>query len=109
MLVAQEVATQLIRSLRGPVAAVESQDKALADQLRRAGTSVLLNVAEAKKRVGKDRAHLFRIAAGSAEEVRAALTVATGWGYITDESVAHTLELLDRELALLWGLTRHKG
>ena len=109
MLVAQEVASQLIRSLRAPLLAVERQDKDLGGQLRRAGASVLLNVCEAQKRVGKDRAHLFRIAAGSAEEVRAALSIATGWGYITDDSVVQALALVDRELALLWGLTRRKA
>ena len=109
MLVAQEVASQLIRSLRSSVEAVERQDKDLANQLRRAASSVLMNVSEGKKRVGKDRAHLFRIAAGSAEEVRAGLSIATGWGYITDDSVADALLILDRELALLWGLTRLKA
>ena len=109
MLVAQEVASQLIRAQRPSLDAVERHDKDLANQLRRAGSSVLMNVSEAKKRIGKDRAHLFRIAAGSAEEVRAALSIATGWGYLTDASVASALALLDRELALLWGLTRRKS
>jgi hypothetical protein len=42
MLIAQEVASQLIKSLRIPVEQIGSRDGALAGQLRRAGSSVLL-------------------------------------------------------------------
>ncbi len=106
MLVAQEVASSLIRSLRGSVETLARHDASLADQLRRASSSVLLNLAEGQRRVGRDRLHLYRVAAGSAAEVHAALEIATAWGYLADEHVALSRELLDRELALLWGLTR---
>jgi len=106
MLVAYEVAGSLIRSLRSPVELVARHDSSLADQLRRAASSILLNVAEGHRRIGRDRLHLFRVAAGSAAEVRAALDIASAWGYVGDETLALPRELVDRELALLWGLTR---
>jgi four helix bundle protein len=100
-----EVALELVRSLREPVRRIRQADAALADQVRRAAQSVPLNVAEARKRVGKDRLHLWRVAAGSAAEVRAALGVAVAWGYVRAAEVAEPLALLDRECAMLWRLT----
>ncbi len=108
MLIAYKLAVDLARSLRPAIDAVTRHDKALADQMRRATTSIVLNIAEGERRVGRDQTHLYRIAAGSASEVRAALDVASVWGYVDDEPIAHARELLDRELGLLWGLTRKR-
>jgi four helix bundle protein len=72
---------------------------------RRAGSSVPLNIAEGARRTGRDRHHAYRIAAGSAAEVRAALSVAHGWGYIEPLQAQTTDALIDRLLALLWRLT----
>ncbi len=107
MLIAQEVAAAIIQSLREPVQAIARHDASLANQVRRAASSILLNVAEGERRVGRDRSHLFRIAAGSAAEVRAALHIASSWAYVTEEAVAASRSLIDRELGLLWGLTHH--
>ena len=46
MLDAYNVATQLIRLLRPIVDRLRSQDRNLADQMRRAATSVVLNLGE---------------------------------------------------------------
>ena len=100
-----DVSLQLVRSLRTPIAQLVAQDSALADQVRRAASSVPLNVAEGRCRAGKDRAHHYRVAAGSADEVRAALLVAEAWGYVPREAMAESLALLDRVLSLLWRLT----
>ena len=99
------VAIELARSLREPLEHLSRRDRALADQARRAATSVALNVAEARKREGKDRGFLFRIAGGSAAEVEAALKVAEAWGYLDGASLAEARALLDRLGALLWRLT----
>jgi four helix bundle protein len=64
-----------------------------------------LNVAEGRSRAGRDRTHLFRIAAGSASEVAAALDVAQAFGYLSSELCEPSRKLLDRQRALLWGLT----
>ena len=105
MLIAYTVATQLIHSLRPIVETLALVDRSLADQVRRAGSSVLLTIAEGERRTGRDRAHLFRVAAGSAAEVRAALEVGTAWAYLSEDSVSEPRRLIDRVLGLLWGLT----
>ena len=67
-----------------------------------------LCLAEGARRTGKDRLHLYRVAAGSAAEVRAALAVGRAWGWIGSAALAPAEALLDRVLAMLWRLT-HPG
>ena len=78
-------------------------DRNLADQIRRAGSSIALNLNEGRKRTGADQRRFFRHAAGSASEVRAGLEVADAWGWAPD--VARVAPLLDRVIAMLWKLT----
>jgi four helix bundle protein len=101
-----DVSLDMIRSLREPLAAVAERDPALAQQLRRAAASVPLNLSEGRRRNGRDRLHLWRIAAGSADEVVASLRVAEAWGHVDGSSIAPALTLCDRVLAMLWRLTR---
>ena len=103
--VAFEVALEVIRSLRDVVPKVRKHSGRLADQIVDAASSSPANLAEGNRRIGRDRLHFFRIAAGSADEVRGHLRVAHAWGWLTDQDIAHPLQLLDRELALIWGLT----
>ena len=58
--------------------------------------------------VGRDRFHLYRVAAGSAAEVRTALALAANWGYIAQPQAAPAHALLDRVVAILWRLTHPK-
>ena len=104
-LVALEVAIDLIRQIREPVAMLAQRHPSLADELRRAADSVALNTAEGRRRVGKDRLHAFRIAAGSADELVAALRLAEAWGHLRPDAIAPALATGDRLLGLLWGLT----
>ena len=104
-LVAYEVALETIGALRAPVSVLEKTDRGLADQIRRAASSVVLNLQEGRGRMGKDRRQCWRIAAGSAREVRAALEVARAWGHVGADVVGPALALLDRELAMLWRMT----
>ena len=108
MFIAREVASQIIRLLADVIDAVAKHDGSLADQLRRAGTSLVLNLAEGNRRIGRDKLHFFRIAAGSAAEADAALDVAVGFRYVDELEVAEARALIDRELGLLWGLTRRR-
>ena len=103
---ALEVSLQLVRSLRLPVLRLRRRDRALSDQIRRAASSIPLNLAEGRRRSGGDRAHHWRIAAGSAEELRAALRVALAWGDIEEPELSGAFELFDRVLAMLWRLVR---
>ena len=103
MFVAYEVSVQLATSLREIIPLVERSDRDLADQMRRAASSVVLNLAEGQRSAKGNKQKHYSIAHGSANEVKAALAVARAWGWIDD---AHApLQILDRLLALLWRLT----
>ena len=103
---AYDAALGMVGALRPVLAQLAKGDRALADQVRRAGSSVALNLAEGNRRTGQDRLQFFRIAAGSAAEVRAALEVALAWGYI-DAAPGAEAEL-DRVLAMVWRLTHRR-
>ncbi len=100
-----EVAVELVAALRAPATAIAARDADLARQLRRAASSVPLNIGEGNQRRGGDRVHHFRIAAGSAAETVAALRVAQAWGYAEPDSLQGALALCDRVRAMLWRLT----
>ena len=102
---ALEVSIQLATALRAPLEALRRHDRDLAEQARRATTSVALNLAEGARRAGRDRLHCYRIAAGSAAEVHTALRVAVAWGYLDEATLRAALALLDRELAMCHRLT----
>jgi four helix bundle protein len=102
------VALEMVRGLAEVLVALEQVDRDLARQARRAATSVPLNLAEGNRRAGKDRLHLFRVAAGSADEVRAVLDVAEAWGYVPTSKLEQPREHLDRILAMAYRLT-HRG
>ncbi len=106
MLVAYTVSLDLIRALRPIVEQLKRHSSNLADQVERAATSVAHNLAEGSRRAGKDCRRFYAMAHGSAGEIRAALDVADAWGWPLESTRAR--ELLDRELALLWGLTRNR-
>jgi len=103
MFVTYEVSIEVIKSLRPIVAAIQIHDGDLADQLKRAGSSISLNLAEGMGSAKGNKQKHYAIARGSANEVRAAIQTAQAWGLIEDASEA--LRVLDRLLGLLWGLT----
>jgi four helix bundle protein len=100
-----DVALEMIGQLRQPLAAIAQRDPELAQQLRRAAASVPLNLSEGRRRQGRDRIHLWRVAAGSADEVVASLRVAEAWGHVERASITPALTSCDRVLAMLWRLT----
>ena len=102
---ALEVCLQMIRSLRVPLDKIRKRDTNLHDEIRRAGTSAANNLAEGRRRRGKDREHHWRVGAGSADEIRLSLRVAHAWGYVTTDDIAEPLDLIDRVLAMSWRLT----
>jgi four helix bundle protein len=104
MLIAYDVALDLVRALRPVVAKLRTYSADVADQVERAATSVVLNLAEGSRRHGRDPRRFFDMAHGSAGEIRGALEVAEAWGWLID--CAQAKAVLDRELGLLWGLTR---
>jgi four helix bundle protein len=97
-------ALALIRALVPVVEQLKGYDKNIADQIVRAATSVTLNISEGSRRGGKDRRRFYVMAQGSAAEIRGALDTADAWGWRVEMSEARVI--LDRELALLWGLCK---
>ena len=99
-----EVAKELARAAWPLIERIERRDRPLADQARRAIESVILNVREGNRKVGRDRPHAFRIAAGSEDELVGALDVAEVMGYLVPADIAPPLALADRVLAMLYRL-----
>ena len=98
------LALQSVSELRSVVLRVQRHDRALADQLRRALSSMALNLGEAAySDPGTKRARLHT-AAGSANESRSALAVAVAWGYVAERECVAGLASLDRVMAMLWRL-----
>src|SRR5262245_60702439 len=106
MFISYEVSLEVIRSLRLLLPQIERNDRNLADQLKRAATSVVLNLAEGQRLTKGNKAKHYAIAHGSANEVLAAIRTADAWGWIDDAS--EQLAILDRLLALLWRLNHPK-
>ena len=104
MLAAYTVGLDLIRALRPVVAQLRSYSADAADQVERAASSIVHNIAEGDRRGGRDPRRFYDMAHGSAGEIRGALDVAEAWGWKIDCGPARAL--LDREIGLLWGLTR---
>ena len=104
MLVAYTVALDLVRALRPVVGELRKYSADAADQVERAASSVVLNIAEGNRRSGRDPQRFFAMAHGSAGEVLGALDLADAWGWKIESEAARGL--LDRELRLLRGLTR---
>ena len=82
MLRVHAVVLELIREVAPVANVIGRRDKDLASQLRRALSSVALNIAEASDQRGARRDSHYSIALGSARESWSALQVAAAWGYI---------------------------
>ena len=102
MLVAYEVALDVVRELKPLVDQIKKFDRNLGVQLVDAMNSTVQNLAEGAVHYGGDKRHKFSIAFGEANEVRASLDLARAWGYVRDDSNAR--RVLNRLLALCWGL-----
>jgi len=103
MLIAYQVALEVIRRLRPVVEQIKMHDAHLADQLRRAATNTVANLAEGQRRQAGNKRRAYETAHGEAREMLGCLDCALAWGWATDDGAAR--EELDRLLALCWGLT----
>jgi four helix bundle protein len=101
-----ELSIAMVEALVPLMPRIKQRDKALEDQLRRAASSVCLNLGEAEfSDPGNRRARLFT-AAGSAGETRNALRLAIAWRIVAPEDAAAATTLLNRIVAILWRMTR---
>jgi four helix bundle protein len=78
--------------------------KPIADQLIRSASSVPANLAEGHSRTGRDRAHLWRIAYGSAKEIDSHLQVLAAVGAVNRDRAEDALKLFDQVRARIWRL-----
>jgi four helix bundle protein len=102
-LLAYEAAVQLLLAVK----AANIRDSHLRDQAMRAAKSTCLNTAEGAGRVSRgDRARAFAIARGEAVEAVAAVEIAALAGDAGADAAARCVQLADRVVALLTGLTR---
>src|SRR6188472_3168487 len=97
-----EVAYEVIAELRLLMPRIKRADRSLADQLLRAANSMVLNIGEAQYSDPGNRRSRFYTAAGSANETRSALRLATAWGHLSPDQVAQCDALLDEVMAMLW-------
>ena len=106
MLVAYQVAIEVVKELRPIVEQVRKHDSTLAKQLVDAMSSTVQNLAEGEAHRGGNKRAKYDIAHGEANEVKSCLDLALAWGYVIDDSGARAK--LRRLLALMWGLTNSK-
>ena len=96
---------EVLRSTRGAMVAIEKRDPDLGRQLRRASSSVALNMAEGSGSFGRVRTVRYRTALGSARETTACIDASLALGYI-ERVDAELLDKLDRVRGTLVRLTR---
>jgi four helix bundle protein len=90
----------VLRELRPVMDQIETHDRDLARQLRRAATSVALNCGEGSGSHGGTRRERYRNALGSARETGACLDAAMALGYVEGID-ASLLRRLDHVRAVL--------
>ena len=81
MLRIYDVAIGMLEEMRPALSAIEGKDRDLARQMRRAASSIVLNLAEGSGSAGGTRRERYRNALGSAREVGACIDVARAWRY----------------------------
>jgi four helix bundle protein len=97
---------EVVALCRPLVEAVQRKDRDLASQLRRAISSITLNLAEG---FGCTQGHArlrFETALGSLNEAQAGIQLALAWGYVSNAAVADALAAMSRLGGRIVGLVR---
>ncbi|RMG97500.1 MAG: four helix bundle protein [Deltaproteobacteria bacterium] len=102
---AQDAAVRLLRALPKSVRGCGD----LGDQARRAAVAVALNLAEGHAARGGNRLQHWRVAHGSCQEVKCALSLLAAVGALPDDEARELLEAFDRVGRVTWGLMRRPG
>ena len=103
---ALQLSIQTVAAMRSMVTHIDKHDRDLARQLRRAMSSVALNLGEAEGSDAGNRRARLHTALGSARETRVGLQLASAWGYIASDELAPIEASLDRVCALTYGMLR---
>jgi len=88
---------------------VPAQLKPIADQTIRSASSVPANLAEGAGRVGRDRAHHWRIAYASAKEVAVHIDLLCRSGAVHRGKAITALQLFDDVRSMTWRLLHPAG
>jgi four helix bundle protein len=102
----EELSLELIDALVPLMPRIKQRDKDLEGQLRRAASSIGLNVAEAAFSDPGNKRARFHTAAGSARETQHAIRQAITWRHVTAGDAERALKLARRLVAILWRITR---
>ena len=97
-------AREVVQALAPVVAQVRACDADLANQMKRAAQSVVLNIAEARGSYRGNSKTRFGTACGSAKDVRAALHIAADWSYIAPAEAERLDDALDVVCSITWSL-----
>jgi four helix bundle protein len=103
-LTATEKATEAAGNAIRLVMVVKSPLKPLADQVIRSASSVPANLSEGHGRIGRDRAHFWRIAYGSAKEVDVHLRLLVRAGAVDADFARQIRQSFDEVRAMTWRL-----
>jgi four helix bundle protein len=105
-----DTALEMVRSVSAVARRVERSDPDpdLARQMRRACTSVPLNLAEGMHSQGRNRSARLYNSMGSAKETLACLDVSAAAGYVEEHEVAGERDRIDRIVATLYRLIHRR-
>ncbi|MEO8182287.1 MAG: four helix bundle protein [Deltaproteobacteria bacterium] len=96
----------IIEQARPLVEAVARRDRDLGSQIRRALSSVGLNLSEGFGSAAGNARLRFESARGSLYEAQAGLRMAVAWGYLSAQECAPVLGAIERLGAHVFGLSR---
>ena len=101
-----EQVLHVIEQARPLVDAVARRDRDLGSEIRRALSSVTLNIAEGFGSAAGNARLRFESARGSLYEAQAGLQVGVAWSYLSADECAPVLAAIDRLGARVFGLSR---
>jgi len=89
-------------ALRRMLVIIRRHDRNLEEQMRRAATSVALNLGEADGQEAGHRQSRLRTALGELRELRTGLKVAVAFGYVSEAATTDIDRRLDQAAAMTW-------
>jgi len=106
---ALQAAVDLVRVLQPVIRKIARVDPSLADQIRRAAQSNVLNLSEGAERIGRDQTQFFRRALGSVTETRDGLYLALVSAYVEPADLAEVWLRVSRSRGFDWRLVHPKA
>lgn len=97
---------EVIVLVRPVVEAIARRDRDLGSQVRRAMSSVGLNLAEAFGSASGNARLRFESARGSLYEAQAGIGIAIAWGFVSEARAGAALSAMDRLGGRIYGLLR---